>query len=295
MKNKLIFEFSKNKTDGDSSLNNLLGGKGANLAEMSNMKIPVPPGFTITTEVCNYFTENKKLPDNLDNEIRKAVKNLESLSDKSFGGVGTPLLLSVRSGGRVSMPGMMDSILNIGLNDSNVFQLAEAFNDERFALDSYRRLIQMYSNVVLGVEHERFEAVLANKKRMDNVVSDADFNVDQLNWIINAYKNTVERFTDSLFPQDPYEQLTGAIEAVFNSWQNKRAVIYRKINNIPDSWGTGATIQTMVFGNLNDKSGTGVAFTRNPSNGDKEIYGEYLINAQGEDVVAGIRTPHPIR
>ena len=295
MKNKLIFEFSKNKTDGDSSLNNLLGGKGANLAEMSNMKIPVPPGFTITTEVCNYFTENNKLPDNLDNEIRKAVKNLESLSDKSFGGVGTPLLLSVRSGGRVSMPGMMDSVLNIGLNDSNVFQLAEAFNDERFALDSYRRLIQMYSNVVLGVEHERFEAVLANKKRMDNVVSDADFNVDQLNWIINAYKNTVERFTDSLFPQDPYEQLTGAIEAVFNSWQNKRAVIYRKINNIPDSWGTGATIQTMVFGNLNDKSGTGVAFTRNPSNGDKELYGEYLINAQGEDVVAGIRTPHPIR
>ena len=295
MKNKLIFEFSKNKTDGDSSLNNLLGGKGANLAEMSNMKIPVPPGFTITTEVCNYFTENKKLPDNLDNEIRKAVNNLESLSDKSFGGVGTPLLLSVRSGGRVSMPGMMDSVLNIGLNDSNVFQLAEAFNDERFALDSYRRLIQMYSNVVLGVEHERFEAVLANKKRMDNVVSDADFNVDQLNWIINAYKNTVERFTDSLFPQDPYEQLTGAIEAVFNSWQNKRAVIYRKINNIPDSWGTGATIQTMVFGNLNDKSGTGVAFTRNPSNGDRELYGEYLINAQGEDVVAGIRTPHPIR
>ena len=294
MKNKLIFEFSKNKTDGDSSLNNLLGGKGANLAEMSNMKIPVPPGFTITTEVCNYFAENKNLPNSLDNEIRQAVSKLENLSDKCFGGEGTPLLLSVRSGGRVSMPGMMDSILNIGLNDRNVSQLAEAFNDERFALDSYRRLIQMYSNVVLGVEHERFEAVLANKKRMDNVVSDADFNVDQLNWIINAYKNTVERFTDSLFPQEPYEQLTGAIEAVFNSWQNKRAATYRKINNIPDSWGTGATIQTMVFGNLNDKSGTGVAFTRNPSNGDKELYGEYLINAQGEDVVAGIRTPHPI-
>ena len=167
MENKLIFEFSKNKTDGDSSLNNLLGGKGANLAEMSNMGIPVPPGFTITTEVCNYFTENKKFPDNLETEIKKAVHNLESFSDKSFGSAGTPLLLSVRSGGRISMPGMMDSILNIGLNDSNVFQLAEAFNDERFALDSYRRLIQMYANVVLGVEHERFEAVLANKKRMD--------------------------------------------------------------------------------------------------------------------------------
>ena len=295
MENKLIFEFSKNKTDGDSSLNNLLGGKGANLAEMSKMGIPVPPGFTITTEVCNYFTENEKFPENLDNDIKEAVKKLETFSKKSFGGDGMPLLLSVRSGGRISMPGMMDSILNIGLNDSNVSQLADAFNDERFALDSYRRLIQMYSNVVLGVEHERFEAVIANKKRMDNVDSDANFNVEQLNWIINAYKNTVERFTGAAFPQEPYEQLTGAIEAVFNSWQNKRAVTYRKINNIPDVWGTGATVQTMVFGNLNNQSGTGVAFTRNPSNGDKELYGEYLINAQGEDVVAGIRTPHPIK
>ena len=295
MENKLIFEFSKNKTDGDSSLNNLLGGKGANLAEMSKMGIPVPPGFTITTEVCNYFTENEKFPENLDNDIKEAVKKLETFSKKSFGGDGMPLLLSVRSGGRISMPGMMDSILNIGLNDSNVSQLADAFNDERFALDSYRRLIQMYSNVVLGVEHERFEAVIANKKRMDNVDSDANFNVEQLNWIINAYKNTVERFTGAAFPQEPYEQLTGAIEAVFNSWQNKRAVTYRKINNIPDVWGTGATVQTMVFGNLNNQSGTGVAFTSNPSNGDKELYGEYLINAQGEDVVAGIRTPHPIK
>ncbi len=295
MENKLIFAFSKDKTDGDSSLNTLLGGKGANLAEMSKMGIPVPPGFTITTEVCNFFTENKKLPDNLDNEIKESIKKLERSSGKSFGNIGTPLLLSVRSGGRVSMPGMMDSILNIGLNDGNISQLTEAFNDERFALDSYRRLIQMYSNVVLGVEHERFEAVLANKKRIDNVDSDADFNVEQLNWIINAYKNTVERFTNDTFPQDPYDQLKGAIEAVFNSWQNKRAITYRKINNIPDSWGTGATVQAMVFGNLNDKSGTGVAFTRNPSNGNKELYGEYLINAQGEDVVAGIRTPHPIK
>ncbi len=295
MENKLIFTFSKDETDGDSSLNTLLGGKGANLAEMSKMGIPVPPGFTITTEVCNYFTENKKLPDDLNNEIKESIKKLESFSGKSFGNTGTPLLLSVRSGGRVSMPGMMDSILNIGLNDANISQLTEAFNDERFALDSYRRLIQMYSNVVLGVEHERFEAVLANKKRIDNVDSDADFNIEQLNWIINAYKNTVERFTNATFPQDPYDQLKGAIEAVFNSWQNKRAVTYRKINNIPDSWGTGATVQAMVFGNLNDKSGTGVAFTRNPSNGNKELYGEYLINAQGEDVVAGIRTPHPMK
>ena len=295
MDNKLIYEFSSQKTDGDASLSNLLGGKGANLAEMSKLGIQVPPGFTITTEACNYFSKNKKLPDGLKEEIINYVSNLESLSQKSFGNSESPLLLSVRSGGMISMPGMMDSILNIGLNDDNVQNLAKAFNDERFALDSYRRLIQMYSNVVLGVEVDRFEAVIANKKRMDNVTSDADFNVEQLEWIINAYKNTVERFTNSPFPQDPHEQLVGAIEAVFSSWQNKRAITYRKINNIPDSLGTGATIQTMVFGNLNDKSGTGVAFTRNPSNGSKELYGEYLINAQGEDVVAGIRTPHPIK
>ena len=295
MDNKLIYEFSSQKTDGEASLSNLLGGKGANLAEMSKLGIQVPPGFTITTEACNYFSKNKKLPDGLKEEIINYVSNLESLSQKSFGNSESPLLLSVRSGGMISMPGMMDSILNIGLNDDNVQNLAKAFNDERFALDSYRRLIQMYSNVVLGVEMDRFEAVIANKKRMDNVTSDADFNVEQLEWIINAYKNTVERFTNSPFPQDPHEQLLGAIEAVFSSWQNKRAITYRKINNIPDSLGTGATIQTMVFGNLNDKSGTGVAFTRNPSNGSKELYGEYLINAQGEDVVAGIRTPHPIK
>ena len=295
MKNKLIYEFSSQKTDGDATLSNLLGGKGANLAEMSKLGINVPPGFTITTEACNYFSKNKELPDGLKEEIINYVSNLENLSKKSFGNNDSPLLLSVRSGGMISMPGMMDSILNIGLNDDNVNILAKAFNDERFALDSYRRLIQMYSNVVLGVEMDRFEAVIANKKRMDNVISDADFNVDQLDWIINAYKNTVERFTNSPFPQDPHEQLLGAIEAVFSSWQNKRAITYRKINNIPDSLGTGATVQTMVFGNLNDKSGTGVAFTRNPSNGSKELYGEYLINAQGEDVVAGIRTPHPIK
>ena len=295
MDNKLIYEFSSQKTDGDASLSNLLGGKGANLAEMSKLGIQVPSGFTITTEACNYFSKNKKLPDGLKEEIINYVSNLESLSQKSFGNSESPLLLSVRSGGMISMPGMMDSILNIGLNDDNVQNLAKAFNDERFAFDSYRRLIQMYSNVVLGVEMDRFEAVIANKKRMDNVTSDADFNVEQLEWIINAYKNTVERFTNSPFPQDPHEQLLGAIEAVFSSWQNKRAITYRKINNIPDSLGTGATIQTMVFGNLNDKSGTGVAFTRNPSNGSKELYGEYLINAQGEDVVAGIRTPHPIK
>ena len=294
MNNNSIFQFSQEHTDGDASLTDLLGGKGANLAEMSKMGIQVPPGFTITTEVCNYFMEHAKLPDTLEKEIKVAVEKLEQYSGKQFGGEGTPLLLSVRSGGKVSMPGMMDSILNIGLNDENVSKLAEAFDDERFALDSYRRLIQMYSNVVLGLEHERFEAVIANKKRMDNVTSDADFNVDQLNWIIDAFKNTIERFSEVPFPQNPQDQLVGAVEAVFASWLNDRAVTYRKINNIPDTWGTGATIQTMVFGNLNEKSGTGVAFTRNPSDGVKELYGEYLMNAQGEDVVAGIRTPLPL-
>ena len=294
MNNNSIFQFSQEHTDGDASLTDLLGGKGANLAEMSKMGIQVPPGFTITTEVCNYFMEHAKLPDTLEKEIKVAVEKLEQYSGKQFSGEGTPLLLSVRSGGKVSMPGMMDSILNIGLNDENVSKLAEAFDDERFALDSYRRLIQMYSNVVLGLEHERFEAVIANKKRMDNVTSDADFNVDQLNWIIDAFKNTIERFSEVPFPQDPQDQLVGAVEAVFASWLNDRAVTYRKINNIPDTWGTGATIQTMVFGNLNEKSGTGVAFTRNPSDGVKELYGEYLMNAQGEDVVAGIRTPLPL-
>ena len=294
MKNNLIFEFSKQHTDGDASMVNLLGGKGANLAEMSNLGISVPPGFTITTEVCNYFMEHNELPDSLEEKVNNAVKNLENYSNLSFGGKSNPLLLSVRSGGRVSMPGMMDSILNIGLNDDNINQLAEEFNDERFALDSYRRLIQMYSNVVLGLDYSRFEAVIDNKKRIDNVSSDKHFNPDQLNWIIDAYKNTIERFSEVPFPQDPKEQLNGAIKAVFSSWLNTRAASYRKFNNIPDEWGTGATIQTMVFGNLNDNSGTGVAFTRNPSDGKKELFGEYLLNAQGEDVVAGIRTPKPI-
>ena len=294
MKNKLIFEFSKEHTDGNASMVNLLGGKGANLAEMSNLGISVPPGFTITTEACNYFMENNELPDTLETEIINAVSKLELYSGLSFDGKSNPLLLSVRSGGRISMPGMMDSILNIGLNDGNINSLVEQFNDERFALDSYRRLIQMYSNVVLGLDYSRFEAVIENKKRIDNVSSDKDFTPDQLNWIIDAYKNTIERFSDVPFPQDPIEQLNGAVKAVFSSWLNIRAINYRKFNNIPDEWGTGATIQTMVFGNLNDDSGTGVLFTRNPSDGNKELFGEYLLNAQGEDVVAGIRTPKPI-
>ena len=248
MSSKLIYQFSQKKTDGDKTMSDLLGGKGANLAEMSNLGINVPPGFTVTTEVCNYFIENKSFPENFDKELSASIKKLEDYSGKVFGISENPLLLSVRSGGRISMPGMMDSILNIGLNDDNVIHLSKVFNDERFALDSYRRLIQMYGNVVLDIDHKRFEAVLENKKRIDNLNSDADFNSDHLRWIIDAYKNTVERFSDGPFPQDPEEQLKASIQAVFNSWLNRRAITYRKINNIPDHWGTGATVQTMVLG-----------------------------------------------
>ena len=294
MSSKLIYQFSQTKTDGDKTMSGLLGGKGANLAEMSNLGINVPPGFTVTTEVCNYFIQNKSFPENFDKELSSSIKKLQEYSGKVFGNSDNPLLLSVRSGAKISMPGMMDSILNIGLNDENVNHLSKVFNDERFALDSYRRLMQMYGNVVLGIDHKRFEAIIENKKRIDNLDSDAEFNPEHLQWIIDAYKNTIERFSSEPFPQDPQEQLIGSVKAVFNSWLNKRAIAYRKINNLPENWGTGATVQTMVFGNLNENSGTGVAFTRFPSTGKNELYGEYLMNAQGEDVVAGLRTPFPI-
>ena len=294
MNNKLIYQFSPSNTEGDKSMTDLLGGKGANLAEMSLLGINVPPGFTVTTEVCNYFMKHGNVPDSFDEELKLSLKNLEKTTNKIFDSDKKPLLLSVRSGGKISMPGMMDSILNIGINDKNLESLSSDFNDERFALDSYRRLIQMYGNVVLNIEMNRFEAILDNKKRIDGVEKDNEFNPDQLRWIIDAFKTTVERFSKKSFPQDPNIQLNGAIEAVFKSWSNKRAVTYRKINNIPDEWGTAANVQSMVFGNLNEKSGTGVAFTRFPSTGKNKLYGEYLMNAQGEDVVAGIRTPFPI-
>ena len=294
MSSKLIYQFSQKKTEGDKTMSHLLGGKGANLAEMSRLGINVPPGFTVTTEVCNYFIDNKSFPENFEKELNSSIAKLEDYSEKEFGNSDNPLLLSVRSGGRISMPGMMDSILNIGLNDENVKGLCKVFDDERFALDSYRRLIQMYGNVVLEIDHKRFEAILDNKKRIQGIDSDSHFSIEDLRWIIDAYKNTIERFSGSPFPQDPQEQLIGSVKAVFHSWNNKRAVTYRKINNIPNSWGTGATVQTMVFGNLNENSGTGVVFTRFPSTGKNELYGEYLMNAQGEDVVAGLRTPFPI-
>ena len=294
MNNKLIYQFSSSITEGDKSMTDLLGGKGANLAEMSLLGINVPPGFTVTTDVCTYFMKNGNLPDSFEKELTQSLKKLEEITNKNFDSIKTPLLLSVRSGGKISMPGMMDSILNIGINDQNLESLASDFKDEKFALDSYRRLIQMYGNVVLNIEMDRFEAIIDNKKRIDGVERDNDFNPDQMRWIIEAFKNTVERFSKNPFPQNPNTQLMGAIEAVFKSWLNKRAKTYRRINNIPDEWGTAANVQSMVFGNLNEKSGTGVAFTRFPSTGKNKLYGEYLMNAQGEDVVAGIRTPFPI-
>ena len=294
MNNKLIYQFSSSITEGDKSMTDLLGGKGANLAEMSLLGINVPPGFTVTTDVCTYFMKNGNLPDSFEKELTQSLKKLEEITNKNFDSIKTPLLLSVRSGGKISMPGMMDSILNIGINDQNLESLASDFKDEKFALDSYRRLIQMYGNVVLNIEMDRFEAIIDNKKRIDGVDRDSDFNPDQMRWIIEAFKNTVERFSKNPFPQNPNTQLMGAIEAVFKSWLNKRAKTYRRINNIPDEWGTAANVQSMVFGNLNEESGTGVAFTRFPSTGKNKLYGEYLMNAQGEDVVAGIRTPFPI-
>ena len=294
MNNKLIYQFSSSITEGDKSMTDLLGGKGANLAEMSLLGINVPPGFTVTTDVCTYFMKNGNLPDSFEKELTQSLKKLEETTNKNFDSIKTPLLLSVRSGGKISMPGMMDSILNIGINDQNLESLASDFKDEKFALDSYRRLIQMYGNVVLNIEMDRFEAIIDNKKRIDGVDRDSDFNPDQMRWIIEAFKNTVERFSKNPFPQNPNTQLMGAIEAVFKSWLNKRAKTYRRINNIPDEWGTAANVQSMVFGNLNEESGTGVAFTRFPSTGKNKLYGEYLMNAQGEDVVAGIRTPFPI-
>ncbi len=290
-----VYKFIDTDVDGGAEDTELLGSKGANLSEMAKLGLPIPPGFTITTEACNYFFENEqKFPNSLDSEIKKTISLLEKSLNKTFGRGDNPLLLSIRSGAQESMPGMMDSILNLGLNDETVLGLENITKNRRFALDSYRRFLQMYGDIVLGIEHSRFEAVITNKKRIEEKISDVELDENDLEWIINGFKNTIERFSGKDFPQDPNEQLRDAISAVFNSWMNPRAITYRKINNIPDTWGTGVTVQSMVFGNLNENSGTGVAFTRNPSDGTKKIFGEYLLNAQGEDVVSGTRTPFPL-
>lgn len=277
-------------------MKSLLGGKGANLAEMTRIGLPVPPGLTISTEACiDYNNNNKKLPQGLEEQLWSQMKDVEEKTGKKFGYKDDPLLVSVRSGSVVSMPGMMDTILNLGLNDETVQGLAKNTNDERFALDCYRRFIQMFSDVVMNVEHYEFETILEKHKEKAGIAHDHQLSVDSLKDIIKEYKTIVKRISGEQFPQDPAQQLLYAVKAVFDSWDNPRANVYRQINKIPYELGTAVNVQSMVFGNMGNSSGTGVAFTRNPSTGVKELYGEYLINAQGEDVVAGIRTPQPIK
>lgn len=288
---KYVYLFS----EGNSEMRSLLGGKGANLAEMTNIGLPVPSGFTISTEACNaYISLNNEFPAGMLDQTYEALKNLEATTGKTFGDKNNPLLVSVRSGAAVSMPGMMDTILNLGLNDDSVQGLVSLTGDERFAYDCYRRFIQMFSNVVLEIDHHNFEEVVERYKRKLSLIFDYEIPASELKEIIKEYKIQVYNTRGFDFPQDVKEQLTMAIQAVFGSWNNQRAIVYRRLNKIDDSLGTAVNVQCMAFGNMGDDSGTGVAFTRNPSTGDKELYGEFLINAQGEDVVAGIRTPTPI-
>jgi len=292
---KWVYTFGDGRAEGQADMRNLLGGKGANLAEMANLGLPVPPGFTIPTSVCTYFYANEKTyPKELKAQVEKALDSVGKIAGKTFGDSKNPLLVSVRSGGRASMPGMMDTVLNLGLNDTTVEALAKLSGDRRFAYDSYRRFITMYSDVVLGFEHHHFEDILDTYKDSKGYSLDTELNADDWVDLVGRYKEAVARETGNDFPQDPHEQLWGAIGAVFSSWMNARAVTYRRLHDIPESWGTAVNIQSMVFGNMGETSATGVAFTRNPSTGEKRLYGEFLINAQGEDVVAGIRTPQDI-
>src|SRR5689334_5115767 len=292
---KWVYTFGDGKAEGKAGLKDLLGGKGANLAEMANLGLPVPPGFTIPTSVCTYFyAHGKTYPKELKTQVEKALDYVGKLTGKAFGDARNPLLVSVRSGARASMPGMMDTVLNLGLNDQTVEALAELSGDRRFAYDSYRRFITMYSDVVIGFEHHNFEDILDTFKDAQGYHSDTDLSADDWIELVGRYKEAVRRETGEEFPQDPHAQLWGAISAVFSSWMNARAVTYRRLHDIPESWGTAVNVQAMVFGNLGETSATGVAFTRNPSTGESKLYGEFLINAQGEDVVAGIRTPQDI-
>jgi pyruvate,orthophosphate dikinase len=290
-----VYGFGGGSADGDASMKNLLGGKGANLAEMSSLGLPVPPGFTITTEACvHYYSNGQTYPETLAAEVAAGLKKVEGIVGKTFGDAANPLLVSVRSGARASMPGMMDTVLNLGLNDQTVEGLAKLSGDRRFAFDSYRRFITMYSNVVLGLSHDDFEEVLDDHKDRLGVTVDTDLKAEDWEKVVAEYKVVVERELGQPFPQDPQDQLWGAVSAVFASWMNDRAKFYRRMHDIPESWGTAVNVQSMVFGNMGETSATGVAFTRNPSTGDARLYGEFLINAQGEDVVAGIRTPQSL-
>ncbi len=289
---KYVYAFK----EGNKDMRNLLGGKGANLAEMTNLGLPIPQGFTVTTEACtNYYENGKEISKEIQDEIFKYLEELEKVMGKKFGDNEEPLLVSVRSGARASMPGMMDTILNLGLNDVSVEGFAKKTNNPRFAYDSYRRFIQMYSDVVMEVNKSFFEKIIDELKKEKGVKYDTELNVDDLKELVKRFKKVYsDHMNGEEFPQDPKEQLMGAVKAVFRSWDNPRAIVYRRMNDIPGDWGTAVNIQSMVFGNMGDTSGTGVAFTRDPATGEKGIYGEYLINAQGEDVVAGVRTPEPI-
>ncbi|SFM59949.1 pyruvate, phosphate dikinase [Methanolobus profundi] len=292
--NKFVYFFGNEETEGKNSMKDLLGGKGANLAEMANLGIPVPPGFTITTEVCLLYLEKGDYPTEVIDQINNAISKLEKVTGKKFGDNSNPLLISVRSGARVSMPGMMDTVLNLGLNDDTVVGLSKKSDNERFAYDSYRRFLTMFGDVVLDIEHHKFESALSAKKKALGVTLDTDLDATALKEIVEEFKSIIRNSTGEDFPQDPRQQLQMAIDAVFNSWNNQRAITYRRLNNIPGEWGTAVNVQSMVYGNMGETSGTGVAFTRDPATGDKRFFGEYLMNAQGEDVVAGIRTPQPI-
>jgi len=289
-----IYFFEERKAEGSAKMKSLLGGKGANLAEMANLGVRVPAGFTISTEVCTYYTQKGSYPEELDKEIKENLKRMEEVTGKKFGDTINPLLVSVRSGARISMPGMMDTVLNLGLNDSTVEGLAKQTKNERFAYDAYRRLLQMFGNVVLGIKGEEFENILEKKKKNRDIQEDVDLTSEDFKEIVVEFKKLIKEKRKTSFPQDPFKQLEMAINAVFASWSNKRAISYRKINKIPEQWGTAVNVQTMVFGNMGSDSGTGVGFTRDPATGEKRLYGEYLLKAQGEDVVAGIRTPKPL-
>ncbi len=293
---RYYYFFGGGKADGDASMRDLLGGKGANLAEMANAGLPVPPGFTITTDVCKIYYENgMKVPKTVDAQMHDFVKQIESATGKKFGNPDNPLLVSVRSGSKFSMPGMMDTILNLGMNDETLEGLTKKTDNARFACDSYRRFIAMFGDVVLGIDKEQFEEIITNKKKEKRVKQDSSLQIPDLKEIIKQFKKLVARKTGEPFPNDPWEQLQMARDAVFRSWNNPRAITYRRLNNIPSTLGTAVTVQAMVFGNMGNTSATGVGFTRDPATGAKEFYGEYLTNAQGEDVVAGIRTPQPIK
>lgn len=291
---KWVYTFGDGKAEGDASMRNLLGGKGANLAEMNVVGLPVPPGFTVTTEVCTYYyNNNHTYPADLKEQVKEAVAGVEKIMGKRFADANNPLLFSVRSGARVSMPGMMDTVLNLGLNDETVKALAKASGSERFAYDSYRRFLQMFSDVVLGADLDLYEEALENMKKSKGYKSDTDLTAEDLKELVKEYKEIGQKL-GKVVPQDPWEQLWAGIGAVFGSWMVDRAITYRKLNNIPGDWGTAVNVQTMVFGNAGDDCATGVCFSRDPATGENVYYGEYLINAQGEDVVAGIRTPQPM-